>query len=126
MATFETTDAQRRMGAALELSAEKKLGVGVTVLIERNLMQLQITNICSISKGAIYPICITSQWSIYIHVHVMKQSKGLNGDLKPEHKKTAQAGPRLARQQTLTVRYNPSETEWGESCHKSKDRPIVK
>ena len=33
----------------------------------------------------LYLICETSQWNT-----VMKQSKGLNGDLKSEHKKTTQ------------------------------------
>ena len=48
------------------------------------LMSLQITNICSVSIGALCLICE----NITVN-HIIKiQSKGLNGDLKPEHKKT--------------------------------------
>ena len=43
-----------------------------------------ITNICSDWIGVLYLICETSQWNT-----AMKQSKGLNGGLKPEHKRTA-------------------------------------
>ena len=48
------------------------------------LMQLQIVNIYSV----LYLICKTSQWNTYKQNTMIKQSKDLSGDLKPEHKKT--------------------------------------
>ena len=52
------------------------------------LMYLQITIICSIRTEVLYLIYETLQWNTYIKTTVMKQSKGFNGDHKPEHKKT--------------------------------------
>ena len=48
------------------------------------LMQCHIINICSVRIGVLYFICETYK----ITNTVMKQSKGLKGHLKPEHKKT--------------------------------------
>ena len=41
-------------------------------------------------NGVFYLICGTSQWNTF-KTTVMKQNKGRNGDLKPEHKKTTNA-----------------------------------
>ena len=62
-------------------------------------------------------ICETSQWNAFNQKHCqMKQSKGLNGDLKPEDKKTTNRSRRV-RPQTLIVRHRPSETDWEGSRH---------
>ena len=52
------------------------------------LMQFQITNIWSVRVGVLYLICETSPWNTYNKNTLIKQSKGLNGDLKPEHMET--------------------------------------
>ena len=48
------------------------------------LMQLLITTICLVRIGVLYHICETSECD-RIRTSVIKQSKGLSGDLKPEH-----------------------------------------
>ena len=52
----------------------------------RILMQLQNTNICLPSIRVFYRICELSQLTHIIKNHMMKQSKVLDGDMKPEHK----------------------------------------
>ena len=55
------------------------------------LMQLQSTNICSVRIEELYLIYERMKRHRETHINnniVMKQNKGLNGDLKPEHKKT--------------------------------------
>ena len=42
----------------------------------------------------------------------MKESKGLNGDLKPENKKTTHKATMSQTTLTLTDRQRPSETDW--------------
>ena len=45
-------------------------------------------NICSVGIGVLYFICEKSHKNTYENKKsVMQQSNGLNGDLKPEHKK---------------------------------------
>ena len=78
---------------ALERSVRKLLGVlnrfyfcEISPLI---LVQLQITSICSVRIEVLYLICETSEWNTYMYdITMMKPSKWLNGDLKPENKKT--------------------------------------
>ena len=67
-------------------------------------------------RSSLHLICKTSQWNIYIKSIAMKQSKGLNSYLKPEHEKT-KTGPRWSLPQTLRVRYGPSETDWAGIRH---------
>ena len=52
------------------------------------LVHFQITNICSVSIVALYLISETSKWNNINITLLEKQSKGLNGHLKPEQKKT--------------------------------------
>ena len=75
------------------------------------LMHLQITNIYSVRIGL-----STSSVKHHSEPHiiknaVMKQSKVLNGDLKPEYHNKKQTGPRWAKQQTLIVGRQTSETD---------------
>ena len=49
------------------------------------LMQFQITNIRLVTTGVVYIICETSQWNTS-KIAMKKQSNGLIGNLKPEHK----------------------------------------
>ena len=57
-------------------------------------MQLRITNIYSIRIWVLCLIVKHHSETRAIKITLMKQSKGRNGNLKPEHKKTKKLGPR--------------------------------
>ena len=112
--TYETTDTQNKeelqQRNRLEMVSRKQvLFVRTSPLI---LMQLQITNICSVPVPVLYLISKHHIETYQITNTVMKQSKELNGDLIwSQNTRKPPTGPHWAWSKTLKFRLKPS-TDW--------------
>ena len=72
--------------------------------------------IFSVHLGVLFSVCETSQWNTYNQIHCGETfSKGLNGDLKPKHKKP-QTGPRWDR--PLTTMNGALRLKLGQSSNR--------
>ena len=82
------------------------------------LIQVQSSNISSVSIGVLYLICEISQWSTYnkkyCYCDETNQGPQCRSDRTKENQET---GTRWAGPQTLIVRHQPHETDWGGSRH---------
>ena len=104
---------QKQRGTALERSVENYLGWegwGLKQFYSREaspltLMQLQITNICSVRIGVLYFICEKSQCNIYNHRHCDEKKKKKKKKKKKtrEEKRTAQGSMAILIQNTRNI-----------------------
>ena len=132
--TYETSDARTKKKLLQKNHFGKKTTMGrlggcLIQFYSREtspliLMQLQITKICSVCIGILYLNCETSQLNTYNHKLWMKQSKKLNGDLKPEHKETTN---RITTGPITDILDRQAPTFWKRLRRdpSSEDRPAV-